>query len=133
MTWAHFSSDHGAVIVVVGAICFWAIDKFANDHRLAQLLKLLVVLICLGAILQRMLPLIGLPLLIRAEMLASVLHRHRRQSEHLDVFRFSMALSTALPLFAAWVQRNSIAPDETLVLSKSHRGWGPYPGGLRPS
>jgi hypothetical protein len=44
-----------------------------------------------------------------------------------------MALSTALPLFAAWVQRNSIAPDETLVLSKSRRGWGPYPGGLRPS
>jgi hypothetical protein len=46
------------VIVVVGAICFWAIDKFANDRRLAQLLKLLVVLICLGAILQRVLPLI---------------------------------------------------------------------------
>src|ERR1700738_2530156 len=41
------------VIVVVGAICFWAIDKFANDRRLANLLKLLVVLICLGAILQR--------------------------------------------------------------------------------
>jgi hypothetical protein len=36
------------VIVVVGAICFWAIDKFANDRRLANLLKLLVVLICLG-------------------------------------------------------------------------------------
>jgi hypothetical protein len=45
------------VIVVVGAICFWAIDKFANDRRLANLLKLLVVLICLGAILQRVLPL----------------------------------------------------------------------------
>jgi hypothetical protein len=46
------------IIVVVGAICFWAIDKFAGDRRLAQLLKLLVVLICLGAILQRVLPLI---------------------------------------------------------------------------
>jgi hypothetical protein len=46
------------VIVVVGAICFWAIDKFATDRRLSQLLKLLVVLICLGAILQRVLPLI---------------------------------------------------------------------------
>jgi len=45
-------------IVVVGAICFWAIDKFANDGRLANLLKLLVVLICLGAILQRVLPLL---------------------------------------------------------------------------
>ena len=41
------------VIVVVGAICFWAIDKFAKDRRLANLLKLLVVLVCLGAILQR--------------------------------------------------------------------------------
>ena len=40
------------IIVVIGAICFWAIDRFANDRRLAQLLKLLVVLICLGAILQ---------------------------------------------------------------------------------
>jgi hypothetical protein len=46
-------------IVVVGAICFWAIDKFANDRRLANLLKLLVVLICLGAILQRVLPLLS--------------------------------------------------------------------------
>jgi hypothetical protein len=35
----------------------WAIDKFATDSRLAKLLKLLVVLVCLGAILQRVLPL----------------------------------------------------------------------------
>jgi hypothetical protein len=48
------------IIIIVGAICFWAIDKFANDRRLAQLLKLLVVLICLGAILQRVLPLAGI-------------------------------------------------------------------------
>ncbi|MGA2057467.1 MAG: hypothetical protein ABSG88_19420 [Bradyrhizobium sp.] len=46
------------IIVIIGAICFWAIDKFAVDRRLSQLLKLLVVLICLGAILQRLLPLI---------------------------------------------------------------------------
>jgi hypothetical protein len=46
------------IIVVVGAICFWAIDNFAKDGRLANLLKLLVVLICLGAILQRVLPLV---------------------------------------------------------------------------
>jgi hypothetical protein len=45
------------IIVVVGAICFWAIDKFATDSRLANLLKLLVVLVCLGAIFQRVLPL----------------------------------------------------------------------------
>jgi NhaP-type Na+/H+ or K+/H+ antiporter len=48
------------IIIVVGAICFWAIDRFATDRRLAQLLKLLVVLICLGAILQRILPLAGI-------------------------------------------------------------------------
>jgi hypothetical protein len=48
------------IIVVIGAICFWAIDKFARDRRLAQLFKLLVVLICIAAILQRVLPLLGI-------------------------------------------------------------------------
>jgi uncharacterized membrane protein YvlD (DUF360 family) len=48
------------IICVVGAICFWAIDKFVREARLANLLKLLVVLICLGAILQRVLPLAGI-------------------------------------------------------------------------
>jgi hypothetical protein len=43
------------IIVVVGAICFWAIDKFAPGSRLANLLKLLVILVCLGAIVQRLL------------------------------------------------------------------------------
>jgi len=52
-----FSFDWVLIIIVVGAICFWAIDKYANDRRLANLLKLPVVLICLGAILQRVLPL----------------------------------------------------------------------------
>jgi hypothetical protein len=47
------------IILVIGAICFWAIEKFAADRRLAQLLKLLVVLICIAAILQRVLPLLG--------------------------------------------------------------------------
>ena len=37
-----------------------AIDKFINEARLANLLKLLVVLICLAAILQRVLPLAGI-------------------------------------------------------------------------
>jgi hypothetical protein len=48
------------IICVVGAICFWAIEKFVNDGRLAHLLKILVVLICAGAILQRVLPLAGI-------------------------------------------------------------------------
>ncbi len=48
------------VIVVVGAILFWVIDKFVRDGRLANLLKLLVILLCLAAILQRVLPLLGI-------------------------------------------------------------------------
>jgi hypothetical protein len=48
------------IICIVGAICFWAIDKFVKDARLANLLKLLVVLICVAAILQRVLPLAGI-------------------------------------------------------------------------
>jgi hypothetical protein len=48
------------IVCVVGAICFWAIDKFVRDGRLANLLKLLVVLICLLAVLQRVLPLAGI-------------------------------------------------------------------------
>jgi hypothetical protein len=48
------------IIVVIGAICFWAIEKFVRDRRLEQLLKLLVVLICVLAILQRLLPMIGI-------------------------------------------------------------------------
>jgi hypothetical protein len=47
-------------IIVFGAICFWAIDRFVTDRRLATLLKLLVVLVCLAAIVQRVLPLAGL-------------------------------------------------------------------------
>ena len=45
------------IVVVVGAICFWLIDRFAPDGRLANLLKLLVALVCLGAIVQRLLAL----------------------------------------------------------------------------
>ena len=48
------------IICVIGAICFWAIDRFVNEARLANLLKLLVVLICVVAILQRVLPLAGI-------------------------------------------------------------------------
>lgn len=40
------------IICVVGAICFWAIERFVRDGRLANLLKVLVVLICVAAILQ---------------------------------------------------------------------------------
>ena len=38
------------IICIVGAIAFWAIDKFVNEARL----------VCLAAILQRVLPLAGI-------------------------------------------------------------------------
>jgi uncharacterized membrane protein YvlD (DUF360 family) len=47
------------VIVVIGAILFWVIDRFCPEARLGQLLKLLVVLVCLGAIVNRLAPLLG--------------------------------------------------------------------------
>ena len=50
---------HILIIVVVGAILFWVIDKFVRDGRLANLLKILVVLVCLASILQRVLPMLG--------------------------------------------------------------------------
>ena len=52
------------VTIVVGAILFWVIDRFSPDARLAQLLKLLVILICLGSIVNRLLPLLGYPSLL---------------------------------------------------------------------
>ncbi len=50
------------IIVVIGAICFWAIEKFVRDGRLGNLLKILVVLICVLAIVQRLLPALGVNL-----------------------------------------------------------------------
>ena len=47
------------IIVVVGALLFYLIDRFVRDGRLANLLKILVGLICLAAILQRLLPALG--------------------------------------------------------------------------
>jgi hypothetical protein len=47
------------IIVVVGAILFYVIDRFVRDGRLANLLKILVALVCLVAILQRLLPALG--------------------------------------------------------------------------
>ena len=41
------------------ALLFYLIDRFVRDGRLANLLKILVGLICLAAILQRLLPALG--------------------------------------------------------------------------
>ena len=48
------------ITIVIGAICFYLIDRFIRDGRLANLLKILVVLICLASILQRLLPFLGI-------------------------------------------------------------------------
>jgi hypothetical protein len=50
------------IIVVVGALCFYLIDRFVRDRRLGNLLKILVALICLAAIVQRLLPALGVSL-----------------------------------------------------------------------
>jgi hypothetical protein len=42
------------IIVVIGAICFYLIDRFVRDRRLGNLLKILVVLICIAEILRRL-------------------------------------------------------------------------------
>ena len=47
------------IIIVVGSICFYLIDRFVLDGRLGNLLKILVALICLAAIVQRVLPALG--------------------------------------------------------------------------
>jgi uncharacterized membrane protein required for colicin V production len=47
------------IIVVIGAICFYLIDKFVRDGRLGNLLKILVALFCLAATVQRLLPVLG--------------------------------------------------------------------------
>jgi hypothetical protein len=47
------------VIIVIGAICFYLIDRFVRDGRLGNLLKILVALLCLAAIVQRLLPTLG--------------------------------------------------------------------------
>ena len=47
------------IIIVVGVIVFYLIDWFVRDGRLRQLLKVLVALICLVAVLRRLLPALG--------------------------------------------------------------------------
>ena len=48
------------IIAVIGALCFYLIEKFVRDGRLANLLKILVVLICALQILRLLLPILGL-------------------------------------------------------------------------
>jgi uncharacterized membrane protein len=50
---------HILITIVIAAIVFWVIDKYVRDRRLSNLLKILVILICIAAILPRVLALIG--------------------------------------------------------------------------
>jgi hypothetical protein len=54
-----FTLIYVLIILVVGAILFWIIHKFVWDLRLGILLKILVVLLCLAAILERLYLLLG--------------------------------------------------------------------------
>jgi hypothetical protein len=54
-----FTLIHVLIILVVGAILFWIIHKFVWDLRLGILLKILVVLLCIAAILERLYLLFG--------------------------------------------------------------------------
>jgi hypothetical protein len=68
------------IVIVVGAILFYLIDKYVRDGRLGNLLKILVALICLAAILQRLLPMLGLGGLYGTtpEQAAHAAEHHRR-------------------------------------------------------
>jgi hypothetical protein len=46
-------------VVVVVVICLFLINWFVRGQRLANLLKIVVALICLAAIVQRLLPAVG--------------------------------------------------------------------------
>ena len=50
---------NAVIIVVIGVICFSLIDWFVRRKQFGNLLKILVVLICLAAIVQRVLPALG--------------------------------------------------------------------------
>ena len=50
------------IIVVIGAILFWVIERFCPDQRLGYILRPLVVLACLGAIVALVLPMFGIRL-----------------------------------------------------------------------
>jgi hypothetical protein len=63
---ANTLSKWGVGNYVIGAILFWVIDKFCPDARLAQLLKLLVVLVCLGAIVADCFPSLDIRLCCKA-------------------------------------------------------------------
>jgi hypothetical protein len=47
------------IIIVLGVILFWVIDRFVWNRPLANLLKILVFLTCLAAIMPRLLTALG--------------------------------------------------------------------------
>jgi hypothetical protein len=42
------------MIVAIGALLFWIIEKFVTDAKLAMILRFIVILFCVGAIVQRL-------------------------------------------------------------------------------
>ena len=50
------------ILVAIGVTCFWAVDKFVQDRRLANILKATVVVLCLASILQQLPPMLWIEL-----------------------------------------------------------------------
>jgi hypothetical protein len=55
-----FALLYALIDVVLGAVCFYLIDRFVRDRRLAGLLKILVALFVILAILRLLLPGLGI-------------------------------------------------------------------------
>jgi hypothetical protein len=54
-----FTLIYVLLVLVVGAALFWIIRNFVRNMRLANLLTILVVLLCLAVVLRQMLLLFG--------------------------------------------------------------------------
>ena len=78
------------ITVVIGAILFWLIDRFIRDGRLANLLKILVVLVCLASILQRLLPMLGIGYMCSAATRSACPSAGVKQASTTSPLRFSI-------------------------------------------
>ena len=49
-----------ALVIVIGFILVWAVDRFVRDGRLRQLLRILIFIVVAIAVLQRLAGVLGL-------------------------------------------------------------------------
>jgi uncharacterized protein YggT (Ycf19 family) len=93
-----------AIIVVTGVICFSLIDWFVRGKQLGNLLKILVALICLAAVVQRVLPALGWVHLSWASRCMAAVPRCRFIDRDLDD-AVRLALRGLIHESAAWSQQ----------------------------